>query len=328
MADDRERTAHRAALDHVLGLAVALPQSDTLVLRGSMLMCAWAGAAARHPGDLDFVVLPDLPVPIDQLDPYPYVPGFDVVQQWPEFADGAGRYEIWRDAEDEFRTRGVRAIVPPEGLSWDADSCSAESDAGCCHDLVEQVRRQPQASAGVLLDADRARIDDSWTYSYGGDGPGGIRMMIPWSAPESAGGEVQVDFAMDERLPEPPVWTAISRANEPEAPLLVQAASPQLSLAWKLLWLHTDSAAGEAPRSKDLYDAVVLAEDDRVGLSMRLLRKVLRGRAAAIGSECELDISPPTQAEWSTFVAANPGIRGTAHDWLNRLDIALASKRA
>ena len=50
----------------MLGLAVALPQSDTLVLRGSMLMCAWAGAAARHPDDLDFVVLPDLSVPVDQ----------------------------------------------------------------------------------------------------------------------------------------------------------------------------------------------------------------------------------------------------------------------
>lgn len=47
-----------------------------------------------RPADLDFVVLPALPVPIDPLDPHPYVPGFGIVQQWPEFADGAGHYEI------------------------------------------------------------------------------------------------------------------------------------------------------------------------------------------------------------------------------------------
>lgn len=30
-----------------------------------------------------------------------------------------------------------------------------------------------------------------------------------------------------------------------------------------LLWLHADSAAGDGPRPKDLYDAVILAEDTR-----------------------------------------------------------------
>jgi hypothetical protein len=60
-----------------------------LVLRGSRLLRAWAGDLAREPAGLDFVVLPDLSVPVDPLSPLPYVPGLDVVQQWPEFADGA-----------------------------------------------------------------------------------------------------------------------------------------------------------------------------------------------------------------------------------------------
>ena len=130
--------AHRAALDHVLDLILALPWSDTLVLRGSRLMRVWAGDLAREPADLDFVVLPDLSVPIDPLDPYPHVPGFDIVQQWPESADGAGRYEIWKDGDDEFDTRGTRAVVPPEGLRWDLEPDYSGFVSRYRYDLVEQ----------------------------------------------------------------------------------------------------------------------------------------------------------------------------------------------
>jgi len=52
MTDDRERAAHRAALDHVLTLVVGQPWSDMLVLRGSRLLRAWAGDLAREPADL------------------------------------------------------------------------------------------------------------------------------------------------------------------------------------------------------------------------------------------------------------------------------------
>ncbi|MFD8377404.1 hypothetical protein ACFV2X_02290 [Streptomyces sp. NPDC059679] len=79
------------------------------VLRGSMVMLAWAGEAAREPADLDWVVLED-EVRVDPLDPYPYVAGVEVVQQWPHAADGAARYEIWRD--EEFDTGGQRAVPP------------------------------------------------------------------------------------------------------------------------------------------------------------------------------------------------------------------------
>lgn len=280
-----------------------------------------------RPADLDFVVLPALPVPIDPLDPHPYVPGFDIVQQWPEFADGAGRYEIWKDGDEEFCTRGIRAVVPPEGLRWDlVPDCSA-SVPPAAFDLAEQLRRWPGTPSGVVLDPDRVGSDGTWAYSYGGDGPGGIRVIVPWSAPGLTGGQVQVDFALDERLPEPPAWTRIPLAHDATRQLLVQAATPGLSLAWKLLWLHADSAAGDGPRPKDLYDAVILAEDTRTQLSPRLLRRVMRQGATTAGApagEAGIALSPPTPADWSAFAADNPGTGGSVRDWLNRLTSALA----
>ncbi|WP_229831462.1 nucleotidyl transferase AbiEii/AbiGii toxin family protein [Actinoplanes ianthinogenes] len=55
---ERWRAARRAALDHVLSVLAGGSWSRSLVLRGSVTMPAWAGAAAREPGDLDFVVTP------------------------------------------------------------------------------------------------------------------------------------------------------------------------------------------------------------------------------------------------------------------------------
>jgi hypothetical protein len=325
---DPERAAHRIALDHVLSLIAAQPWSDTLVLRGSRLLRAWAGDLAREPADIDFVVLPDLSVPIDLLDPYPYVSGFDAVQQWPEFADGAGRYEIWKDEDEECHTRGIRAIVPPDGLHWDPDRGGIDPYINYCYRLVEQERRLPDAPLGIRLDRKGMHADTTWAYSYGGSGSGGIRVIVPWSAPGLAGGQVQVDFALDERLPEPPVWTRIPLTHDATQQLLVQAATRELSLAWKLLWLQTDSTADAGPRPKDLYDAVILAEDNRTRLSPRLLRRVIcQGEANAVArtSETDIEIASPTSADWSAFVADNPGTTGSARDWLNRLTTALPS---
>ncbi len=81
---ERWRIAHRAVLDHLLGLVAGSPLGDALVLRGSMVMPAWVGAAAREPADLDWIVPRPLLVPLDPEHPYPYVEALDVVQQWPE----------------------------------------------------------------------------------------------------------------------------------------------------------------------------------------------------------------------------------------------------
>ncbi|WP_158642317.1 nucleotidyl transferase AbiEii/AbiGii toxin family protein [Actinomadura sp. WAC 06369] len=52
------RAARWEALGHVLSAVSESPWADDLVLRGSVLLRAWYGDAARDPGDVDFVVLP------------------------------------------------------------------------------------------------------------------------------------------------------------------------------------------------------------------------------------------------------------------------------
>ncbi|MGC0419907.1 nucleotidyl transferase AbiEii/AbiGii toxin family protein [Embleya sp. AB8] len=55
---ERWYAARRCAVDHVLAAIAESPWAKHLVLRGSMLLRAWYGPAAREPGDLDFVVVP------------------------------------------------------------------------------------------------------------------------------------------------------------------------------------------------------------------------------------------------------------------------------
>ncbi|GGY70501.1 nucleotidyl transferase AbiEii/AbiGii toxin family protein [Streptomyces omiyaensis] len=55
----RWQTARRAALELVLAAVAGSPWAGSLVLRGSMLMGAWFGEAARAPKDIDFVVVPE-----------------------------------------------------------------------------------------------------------------------------------------------------------------------------------------------------------------------------------------------------------------------------
>lgn len=54
----RWSSARRTAMHHVLAAIAATTWGEHLVLRGSVAMPAWVGAAAREPGDLDLVVTP------------------------------------------------------------------------------------------------------------------------------------------------------------------------------------------------------------------------------------------------------------------------------
>ncbi|MEU8799207.1 MULTISPECIES: nucleotidyl transferase AbiEii/AbiGii toxin family protein [unclassified Spirillospora] len=316
----RRRAAHRAALDHVLGLVAGAEWCASLVLRGSMSMCAWAGNLAREPADLDFVVLPESTWRPDELDPYPYVDRFDVVQQWPEAAWGATEYDIWMDGEEEFETRGLHPRVSPDGLHWEIDATPAAPPYG---DLLDLLRQRPRAAPDVMIQADHAQVDGDWGYAYndaGGDETAGSRVIIPWRAEGLPPGQVQLDFAADERLPEPPVWSLVPRADG-RAPAVLRTASRELSLAWKLLWLQTDAATGTRSRSKDLYDAVLLAEDDRTRLAPHLLRTVFRRRAT---DDFELEAIRLEDTDWAAFTAEHPRVHGTARQWLQRLGTALA----
>ncbi|MGW1992151.1 nucleotidyl transferase AbiEii/AbiGii toxin family protein [Embleya sp. NPDC001921] len=317
--------ARRAVLDHLLRLIADAPWSERLVLRGSMVMPAWVGDRAREPADLDFVVPSGSPARVDPLDPYPFVARTDVVQQWPEAADGAAGYEIWTDGEQEFETRGLRPRVPPDGLCWalDPDPPDVVPDYG---DLVDRVRRRPMAAPGIALDASGVHRDSSWSYAYDGSESGGIRVLVPWRAKGLGRGAAQLDFAFDETLHRPPVWTLVPRADG-AAPTLVRTASRELSLAWKLLWLYVDGADGHGSRCKDLHDAVLLAEDARTALSVQLLRQVLHGHGLATATASGgfgVHAARVAEADWAAFRAEHPGVRGSAREWLRRLDAALA----
>ncbi|MDQ1007350.1 hypothetical protein QFZ82_001835 [Streptomyces sp. V4I23] len=308
------REARRAALDHVLRLIATAPWSGGLVLRGSMTLTAWLGPAAREPGDLDFIALePASDSFPDPLSPFPHLDAIADVQQWPEAAHGAAAAQLWFP-EGEFDTFGSRPVLPPEGLRWLGRS--AYEPASPHEDLVAAVRADPHAAGGVLLDADGIEEDGNWTYrEYE---TAGVRLKVPFRRRWGERGEIHIDFASDEVLPEAPVWTAVPQGDG-GPPTPVPTASPALSLAWKLLWLCTDAAGDGVAGAKDLYDAVLLAESPRTRLRSPLLRKVLGEHAHGFAP----DTVHGWQADWRTFRAAHPGVTGDLASWRDRLATAL-----
>ena len=306
-------TAHRDVLDHVLAVVAADPVGDSLVLRGSMTMPAWVGGRARPPGDLDWVARPLAVTGLDTFDPYPYVDRIDPVQYWPEATQGAGRAQPWT-FEDEV-TGGVRALLPPDGLRW-MHAEETEPDDRPHLQVLELLERHPRTPGGAVLDVANATPDHDFEYAdYRFDRvlAGGARVHVPWRAGDLAG-TVQLDFAYDETLPEPPVLTAVPRgAGGP--PTTVWTASRELSLLWKLRWLAADQAGdtgnqqeagiqgGGMSKGKDVYDAVLLGELDGVALSPRL-RRLLP----------PLDVQKirTMTVDWSSHEVHDP-------DWLDRL---------
>ncbi|GAA2132663.1 nucleotidyl transferase AbiEii/AbiGii toxin family protein [Actinomadura napierensis] len=140
----------------------------------------------------------------------------------------------------------------------------------------------------------RDRADSHWGY----------RLTLPWHC-DGASGEVQVDFAFDERLHVPPRRTAIPRPSG-EAPLFVKAVLPEQALCWKLYWLWIDSH----PQGKDLYDAWLLRNAKP---SPRLLDKTsdIDDMGALL---CASWISAD-KVEWDEFRAEYPMVRGSAEDY-------------
>ncbi|QWQ42308.1 nucleotidyl transferase AbiEii/AbiGii toxin family protein [Streptomyces sp. YPW6] len=170
-----------------------------------------------------------------------------------------------------------------------------------------------QGEGGVLIRAAGAVCEDIWTYER----VPGRRMMLPWEAPGTPGGWVQLDFVFGERLPEPPERIALPSGA------LLYGATPALSLAWKVMWLINDSYA----QGKDLYDATLLAE--RHPLPLALLQEVFRlsgewpepGRTR-VGRE-DLD-GALGYVEWHHFAGEYPRFEGREEEFAGRLRAALA----
>ncbi|MFJ5887913.1 nucleotidyl transferase AbiEii/AbiGii toxin family protein [Streptomyces californicus] len=200
-------------------------------------------------------------------------------------------------------------VVAP--ASWRMEE---ERTSGLLTGVAEAAEaRAAQGGDGVRISAAGAVCEDIWTYER----VPGRRMMLPWEAPGTPGGWVQLDFVFGERLPEPP-----ERITLPAGGVLY-AATPALSLAWKVMWLISDMYA----QGKDLYDATLLAE--RHPLPDALLQEVFRlsgewpeyGRTRVEGGDLDTALA---SVEWHHFAGEYPRFAGREAEFAGRLRTALA----
>lgn len=193
-------------------------------------------------------------------------------------------------------------VVVPETLSI-SDRRAVE--------LLESVATAvtSRACEGVELRRDEVAQDQIWTY----DRVPGTRLVFRWTAPGMPWGATQVDFVFGERLPVP--HQMLDVAITPERHAELQVAPKDLSLAWKLLWLHSDIH----PRGKDLYDAMLLAE--ATPLPLPLLQTVFDIADSKLPPLEDL-ISFGNDFEWVGFEQQDESTVGA---WKQRLARALRS---
>lgn len=148
-------------------------------------------------------------------------------------------------------------------------------------------------------------IDAIWTYVRAE----GRRLVFPWSAVDGPPGVVQVDLVFREALPVLPRPVEIPRRSGP--PIKLLGVTPELALAWKILWLTWDQHG----QGKDLVDAVLLAEHCRPDVA--LINHLLND-----GEETADDIERLANkwiVEWEHYEAEyGPGV-GPMEGWIARL---------
>jgi len=102
-------------------------------------------------------------------------------------------------------------------------------------------------------------VEDIWTYEKAP----GKRIVLLWEDSQNEPrGTLQMDIVFGEPLAIPARQESIRLT--PHAPISLLTASKELSLAWKLVWLLTDSH----PMGKDLYDATLLSDVTRPTLEI------------------------------------------------------------
>lgn len=187
--------------------------------------------------------------------------------------------------------------------------------------LIQMVSEHSRVG-NATIEIAKISTDNIWTYERAD----GRRIVFPWTVEGLPPGDLQMDVVFGEELFADPIQTPIL---SPEGgSVLIWSASKELSLAWKLLWLETDSY----PQGKDLYDATLLAEQTQ--LPFDLLYQVLQSSAdwkhdAALKSDFSWRSSFPwvmdeQYVDWDNFKLEYPWVEGEAKDWQTRLSLALA----
>jgi hypothetical protein len=183
-------------------------------------------------------------------------------------------------------------------------------------DLLQNIANTP-FPVGVDFFTDLAAIDDIWLYARAP----GRRMVIPWAAGQLPQGNVQIDIVFGEQLWTAPEQTQVTTTDGKAIPLLT--ASKEQSLAWKLQWLTADLY----PQGKDLYDAVLLAEQTH--LPYALLHRALTEAEYLVGplknGVITADFPLDWQIDWPNFKREYDWVQGGAEDWKLRLFQALKS---
>ncbi|MFI5808287.1 nucleotidyl transferase AbiEii/AbiGii toxin family protein [Streptomyces sp. NPDC051561] len=200
-------------------------------------------------------------------------------------------------------------VVVPS--SWDMPEPRTASLLSGVAEAAEQcAANRPD---GLRINAGGTVYEDIWTYER----VPGRRMMLPWSAPGTPGGWLQLDFVFGESLPEPPQPITLPTRD------VLLTASPALSLAWKVMWLVVDGYS----QGKDLYDAALLAE--RHPLPNALLQDVFRlggewpdpSHEQVLGTHLNEALQ---YVEWNHFADEYPQFAALEGEFTHRLRNALA----
>jgi hypothetical protein len=200
-------------------------------------------------------------------------------------------------------------VVPP---SW---KLGGRESRELLEGLARMLCAMPDPE-GIKIFGDRLTAEDIWTYERAP----GRRIVLPWRADGLEEGTIQMDLVFGEPMIQDPELidyrTCEGRTFEGRTVKLL-AATPELSLVWKLVWLETDVD----PQGKDLYDAVLPAR--RVTPSFDLLHAALQ--AAEDDRYIEhADFPMRWQLDWDNFVREYPEVRGTAAEWQRELTDRLA----
>ncbi|MEV6247548.1 nucleotidyl transferase AbiEii/AbiGii toxin family protein [Streptomyces sp. NPDC051742] len=211
-------------------------------------------------------------------------------------------------AEAARAPKDIDFVVVPE--TWRIEEPRTRAMLGGIADAAERLAEEN--GADLSISAAGAVSEHIWTYER----VPGHRLVLPWTAPGLPGGQVQLDFVFQERLPTPPRPTEVAGVRLP-------AADRELSLAWKLMWLSCDMY----PQAKDLYDAVLLAES--CVLPLALLETVLREADEWPGHPDEplslgMFENAVREVDWTGFDDAHPDTESARRNLGTRLLAALA----
>lgn len=196
-------------------------------------------------------------------------------------------------------------VIRPPDLRMD------EPQSQCMLKAIIQAAAADPACPDARIESEAITRTDIWTY----DRAPGHRLAFPWRCGDLPAGLVQMDFVFQQRL-HTPVQEYEIQLGEGQS-VTVSMASAEESLAWKLLWLHSD----QHPQGKDLYDAALLAE--RCELPGPLLKTVLeegdcwRKMSRSLGFPFVPDAD--ANVDWENFLKECPWVPGSAEEWSARL---------